>query len=251
MEKIKTAFFDLGSTLLYGKDPWLPILKDADKALVAVLREAGLPLAVNILFEDSGGFLNTYYAERGNGTYEKTASIFLKETLKDMGIQDTPDRLIRSALDSMYTITQQNWYLETDAITTLESLRRRGICLGLISNTADDVDVQQLVDRHGLRSYFDYIITSAACGIRKPDERIFQMALDHFHTQPETTIMVGDTLEADVLGANRMGMYSIWITRRVNIEGDGDLEIQPQAIISELIQIPALLTEYESTPGLQ
>ena len=55
--------------------------------------------------------------------------------------------------------------------------------------------------------------------------------------------MVGDTLEADILGANQMGIYSIWITRRVTVPEEGELAIQPQAVITSLDQIPGLLAD--------
>jgi FMN phosphatase YigB (HAD superfamily) len=56
-------------------------------------------------------------------------------------------------------------------------------------------------------------------------------------------------LNADVLGANQAGMYSIWITRRAQFPGEGELAIQPQAVVSALHQIPALLAEVEIDPG--
>jgi FMN phosphatase YigB (HAD superfamily) len=57
--------------------------------------------------------------------------------------------------------------------------------------------------------------------------------------------MVGDSLEADILGANQMGMYSIWIRRRAEVPDEGELSIQPQAVIMALDQIPSLLAEVE------
>ena len=161
------------------------------------------------------------------------------------GFQDISDSVVRAALDAMYSITQQNWYLEADAIPTLKTLREQGYRLGMISNTSDDRNVQQLVDRCGLRPYFDTILTSAGCGIRKPDARIFQLALDYFGIPPEQTAMVGDMLEADILGANQLGIYSIWISRRAQGPGEGQLKIQPQAVITTLDQIPKLLAEIE------
>jgi putative hydrolase of the HAD superfamily len=146
----------------------------------------------------------------------------------------------------MYAVTQQNWYLEEDAISTLETLKSRGYRLGLISNTSDDRNVQGIVDRTGLRPFFEVILTSAALGIRKPDERIFQIALERFGVQPGTAVMVGDTLNADVLGANQSGIYSIWITHRAQIPEEGELAIQPQAVVSALHQIPDLLAEIDN-----
>ena len=146
-------------------------------------------------------------------------------------------------MEAMYAITQENWYPEKDAGPTLRKLRERGCRLGLISNAADDENVQALVDKAGLRDEFELILSSAACGIRKPDERIFHLALEQLKVPPEKSAMIGDTLEADVLGANRMGMYSIWINRRAELPPDGPLEIQPQAVIASLSALPGLFDE--------
>ena len=190
--------------------------------------------------------MDRYYAERGTSTIEKTTFSALRELLEQKGFQDVPAPVVRAALDAMYSFTRQNWYLEADAFPTLTTLREKGYRLGMISNTSYDEDVQQLVDRWKLRPFFEIIITSAACGIRKPDRHIFQLALDYFKVPPEQTVMVGDTPEADILGANQMGIYSIWITRRAQVPEEGQLAIQPQAVISTLDQIPDLLAEVEN-----
>ncbi len=252
--QLSAIFFDLGSTLFYTKDPWPPIFKTADQALVAVLKEGGILLDGETFYNEFGGFLDAYYADRGESTVEKTTAVSLKELLEQKGFPNAPDALIRVALDAMYTVTQQNWYLEEDAISTLETLKSRGYRLGVISNTSDDITVQRLIDREGLRPFFETIVTSAALGIRKPDARIFQVALDRLQVRPAAAAMVGDTLEADVLGANRLGIYSIWITRRAQVPEEGDpstgsgqgLAIQPQAVVTALHQIPDLLAEIEN-----
>jgi HAD superfamily hydrolase (TIGR01549 family) len=242
---IRAIFFDLGSTLIYSKDPWPPIYEKADRALVEVLHQVGIPLDINPFFCEFGTFLDSYYAERGEGSIEKTTFSLLTEILKQKGLHHIHASTIRSALDAMYSITQQNWHLEPDAIPTLKTLRAAGYRLGMISNTSDDKNVQQLVDRCELRPYFDVILTSAGCGIRKPDERIFHLALDFFGLPADQTAMVGDMLEADILGANQLGIYSIWITRRAQIPAEGELKIQPQAVITALDQVPALLADLE------
>ena len=242
---IKVIFFDLGSTLIYSKDPWPPIYEKADKALVEVLHQAGIPLEINPFCCEFGSFLDSYYAERGTGTVEKTTFSLLAEILDQKGFNHIPPSTLRSALDAMYSITQQNWHLESDAIPTLKTIREAGYRLGMISNTSDDTNVQQLVDHFELRPYFDIILTSAGCGIRKPEERIFNLALDFFGLPAEQTAMVGDMLEADILGANQLGIYSIWITRRAEAPEEGELKIQPQAIITSLDQVPDLLAELE------
>jgi HAD superfamily hydrolase (TIGR01662 family) len=253
---ITTVLFDLGSTLLYSKDPWPPIFERADRALVEALQHGGIVMNSASFYADFDTFLDNYYTQRGTGTVEITTFTSLTELLAQKGFRNVPGAVIREALDAMYAVTQQNWVLEDDAIPTLDMLRERGYRLGMISNTSDDKNVQQLVDRWGLRPYFEFIVTSAGCGIRKPDERIFRLALDHFEVPPEATAMVGDTLEADILGANQIGIHSIWITRRVE---SPDFEarplreridhstayrsesLRPDATISRLNEIPSLL----------
>ncbi len=242
---LKVIFFDLGSTLIYSKDPWPPIYAQADRAMVGILQQAGIPVEIKPFSSEFDTFLDAYYAERGESPIEKTTFSVLSDLLAQYGFQDIPASVVRAALDAMYSITQQNWYLEADAIRTLETLRERGYRLGMISNTSDDRNVQQLVDRWELRPYFDAIITSAGCGIRKPDRRIFQLALENFGVPPEHTAMVGDSLEADIFGANQLSMYTIWITRRAQVPEEGELKIQPQAIITALDQISNLLEDVE------
>jgi HAD superfamily hydrolase (TIGR01662 family) len=246
MRKIKVVFFDFGSTLIYPKADWPPLYRQADQALVQVLRQANLPLEVSAIAGKFATFLDSYYALRSGSTIEKTTPTALRELLAGLGYPDVPVPVVRTALDAMYAITQQNWYLEADAIPTLKTLLDLGYRLGMISNTSDDKNVQQLLDREGLRPYFETILTSAGCGIRKPDARIFQLGLDHFGIAPEQAAMVGDLLETDILGANQAGIYSIWITRRVQIPEEGELGIQPQAAIGALDQIPDLLTQIEA-----
>ena len=246
---IKVVFFDLGSTLVYSKDPWPPFYERADRALAETLSSSGIRVDSADFQKEFGGFLGAYYMNNTQEILEKTTYHLLRETLSQKGFRDTPEPVLRAALAAMYAVTQQNWYLEEDAISTLETLKDRGFQLGLISNTSDDKNVQGIVDRCGLRPFFETIITSAALGIRKPDPRIFQVALAHFRVPPDAAAMVGDLLNADVLGANQAGIYSIWITRRVQLPDEGELAIQPQAVVTALHQIPDLLAEIEKDPS--
>ncbi len=131
--------------------------------------------------------------------------------------------------------------LEDDAIPVLQVLQRSGYRLGILSNGAEDLNTYELIDKSKLRSYFEFILSSAAFGKRKPHPGIFQAALDHFQISTEETVMVGDNYEADILGAHQLGINTIWIRRRVP-----DLmeypPIPPEAIVSTLSEIPPLLS---------
>jgi putative hydrolase of the HAD superfamily len=243
---MKVIFLDLGSTLIYAQEPWPPVLARADQELVRCLHQAGFPIESNTLRRDFDTFLDAYYDQRDKENVEPTAFVFLRDLLTENGFGSVPDPILRRALGSMYAVTERNWRVEEDAISTLVSLRETGYRLGMISNTSDDNNVQALVDQGGFRPFFDLILTSAGCGYRKPHPRIFQIALEHFRIQPEQALMVGDTLEADIAGANSLGIYSVWITRRAILPADGELPIQPQAVISSLAELPPLLADLES-----
>jgi HAD superfamily hydrolase (TIGR01549 family) len=245
--RLSVIFFDFGSTLIYSKDPWRPIYESADQAMLESLRLAGIEFDRSAFSGAFDTFLTTYYAERGAGVIERTTGSLLFELLQQQGFENVPASVVRNALDALYGVTQKNWYLEDDAIPTLTALLDSGYRLGMISNTSDDENVLQLLDCWDLRPYFELILTSAGCGIRKPDERIFQLGLNHFRVHPEQAAMVGDTLQADVLGAKEAGLFSIWITRRIEAS-DLDLAktpqpapVHPDAIVDRLTAIPPLL----------
>jgi len=136
--------------------------------------------------------------------------------------------------------------LEADAHATLQELLRRGYRLGMVTNAADAVDVGKIVDNHRLRIYFDDIIISADFGIRKPDPRIFEIALKRLGADPASAVMVGDNLSADILGAHRAGMRGIWITRRSEDPRNALLRntIIPDGEVKSLEEIPSLLQDW-------
>lgn len=143
----------------------------------------------------------------------------------------------------MYAVSQAHWYPEADAVETLQQLKEAGYRIGIISNAADEQDVDNLVENAEIRPYLDFVLTSAACGLRKPSPVIFQQALGQLGTSPDQTVMVGDLLRPDVFGAQQMGIFSVWVTRRAdNPENNHYAEtITPDEQISTLSELPGLL----------
>ncbi len=241
---IYAVLFDLGGTLIYFDGEWPQVIQESNQELLQSLLSAGLRIQDGEVF--LGQFrarLERYYAERETEFIEFTTAYILRALLEEWGFVNVPDSTIRQALDRMYAVSQMHWKAEADAHPTLQWLRQRGYRLGLISNAGDDNDVQTLVDQACLRPYFDLILTSAALGIRKPNPRIFQIALAHWGIQPAQAAMVGDTLGADILGARNAGLFSIWITRRASTPANRAHEntIHPDATITALSELPALL----------
>lgn len=109
-----------------------------------------------------------------------------------------------------------------DMQSTLIELARRGYRLGLVSNTTSRSEGFAVLESQGLLPYFDTLILSTVCGIRKPDPAIFALALSELGLSPDQVAYVGDRPERDVLGARRAG-----IARTVVIRLTEPLELPP------------------------
>lgn len=246
--RIEGVIFDLGSTLIYFDGHWPEVIARADSELYAALEAAGLCLDRDEFLARFRERMDDYYREREAEFIEYTTLYILRTLLAEWGYPQVQDGVLTHALERMYAVSQSFWKAEEDTKRTLEALRRRGYRLALISNAGDDRDVQALVDQAGIREYFDLILTSAALGVRKPNPAIFQAVLDHWKLEPAQTVMVGDTLGADILGARNAGIPGIWINRRADTPANrAHAEtIHPDAVISTLDELLPVLEAMET-----
>ena len=238
---LRAVIFDLGGTLMYERDSWHAVTSKGDEALTRYLIGKGMELNLSTFPVEFRRRLGEYFAQREKDLLETTYTFVLIELLKDKGYTNLPDDIIRKALDSLFVVTQTNWVLEEDALPTLKKLEKDGYRMGLISNAGDDQDVHQLVSRFGISQYFDFILTSAACSYRKPHPRIFELGIANWYFLPSETVMVGDNLDADIRGAKAAGLYAVWISRRAGPSSEDQPRVQPDASVSTLSEIPAIL----------
>jgi putative hydrolase of the HAD superfamily len=245
--RFEVILFDLGSTLLYFDGPWSELVGEMHQQLYLRLKGSGLDFPQEAFMRDFRSQMEVYHARRETDFREYTTMAILKKVLEGWGYPAVQDEELEKAIAAMYAVSQRHWQIEEDTIQTLQILGGRSYRLGLISNAGDDADVQMLVDNAGIRSYFDLILTSAGESIRKPDPYIFRKALDYWSIKPHQAVMVGDTLNADILGANNAGMFSIWINRRVDKSRltQEEKNIKPDATISSLGELPPLLEKLE------
>ncbi|HTV21014.1 MAG TPA: HAD family hydrolase [Polyangiaceae bacterium] len=96
-----------------------------------------------------------------------------------------------------------------DAIATLEALRARGIAIAIVTNGRADTQAAK-VERLGLEPFVAATLISEREGIRKPDRRIFELALSRIGVSAEEAWHVGDHPMADVAGAHAAGLTAIW-----------------------------------------
>ena len=104
-----------------------------------------------------------------------------------------------------------DWRVYDDVREILAALRARGAALGVISNWTGDLD--EVLDRVGLRSAFDFVLDSAHVGFEKPHPDIFAEALRRASCAPEHALHVGDSPEHDVDGALGSGLHAVLLDR--------------------------------------
>ena len=94
----------------------------------------------------------------------------------------------------------------------MEYLRRRGYRMHMTSNGFHEVQYKKL-KACGLRPYFDTIILSEDAGANKPSSAFFDYALRQSSAERQTTLMIGDNLQTDILGALNAGIDALLFNR--------------------------------------
>jgi len=124
----------------------------------------------------------------------------------------------------------ENFELYEDTVPVLDELRRAGLGIGLVSNSARDVHA---FARHHALS-IDAGISSFHHGRTKPHASIFRAVLDLIDVEPADAVMVGDTIADDVEGARALGMRAILLDRAGSHPG-----FEPR--LDDLYGLPAAL----------
>ena len=155
---------------------------------------------------------------------------FTERIVRGMGGADAD-----SAYDCAVEITRgwerhENFELYDDVIPVLDELRRAGLKIGLVSNSARDVHA--FARHHALE--IDAGISSFHHGKTKPHASIFRAVLDLLGVAPTEAAMVGDTIEADIDGALALGMRAVLVDRL-----DLDQDYEPRIV--DLNALPSVL----------
>jgi putative hydrolase of the HAD superfamily len=216
---LKAALFDWGDTLMqFAYDETL--LEAGHRAGLEALGRDGAPGA---------GALAAHFRERYEplfwvpGTVEEVEYPGLvRQLLGDFGVELSDDEL-GLFLEAEHAAWQPARLLAPTTHALLESLRARGLKLGLVSNAFDPGwllhrDLEQM----GIAERLDFAVFSSEVGKRKPHPAIFEHALEALEVEPQQAVFVGDRLYEDVRGAGELGMTTVqalWF--RADEQADG------------------------------
>ena len=126
--------------------------------------------------------------------------------------------------------------LKPDAAVVIPALSRRGYRMGVISNTTSTLDLPRFIEECGLEKYFEVVILSSVCGVRKPDPEIFWKATRQMQLKPEQCAYLGNKISTDVVGPRRAG-YGMAMIVEAKPTATDILSVpieKPDAVIHEL-----------------
>lgn len=120
----------------------------------------------------------------------------------------------------------------------MDYLKGKGYRMHMCSNGFHEVQYKKLA-ACGLRKYFDTIILSEDAGVNKPSPRYFDYALDRSGAERQNTLMIGDNLQSDILGALNAGIDAMLFNRwAIN---EQDITQKPTFIVERLQDIMNIL----------
>ena len=123
--------------------------------------------------------------------------------------------------------------LVPDTIEVLEYLRPN-YNLHIITNGFEEIQEKKMRESN-ISQYFDQVVNSEMAGVKKPNPKIFQLALKMASVSPEKSLMIGDNIEADILGAKAVGFNAL------HLNAHNDPEHDHCQMIQELREIKSYL----------
>ncbi|RSL57614.1 hypothetical protein CEP54_008202 [Fusarium duplospermum] len=193
----KVVFFDLGGTLFDHYHSMRLAISAIQLTYPGLERKN-----VEELVEKYNAALHQAYDEYLNKviTYEEADIPKIDLFFAAVGLpKPSPDVVkgFRAGYKAVYRTTRRP---TPGTVETLLRLRKHGYRIGIITNGQIE-DQEDKAEAIGIRRLIDRIITSEEAGYRKPDPRIFQYAMEKLGASPETTFMIGDSVDSDIKGA--------------------------------------------------
>src|SRR5262245_41159991 len=205
--KYKHLFFDLDHTLWDFEANARATLSELYRSLN--LQERGV--------NDFDLFYRNYLAhneklwERYRNGYIKQEELRVKRmwlSLLDFKIAD--DKLAQELSVRFLDLLPTRTILFPYTKEILEYLIARGYVLHLITNGFEKTQHNKLM-YSGLKSFFKEVITSEGSGSLKPNKEIFEFALQRTGAKPAESIMIGDSVEVDIIGAMNAGIDQVYV----------------------------------------
>ena len=239
MAAIKGVFFDLGGTLRIAEK--VPEHQERAKARMAELAGA----------EDVQAFIDMVEAR-----YEPYRDWALTEN-KEAGdydlwakwlLPELPEEKLQAICHEMtyqYRQVKGLRHLVDGGLEVIQTLHARGYKLGIISNLIGEAEIYDWLRDDNLEQYFDAVILSSVCHIRKPDPQMYFLGCEALGLKPEECASVADNLNRDITGAKaaHIGANILYISPEKLAKKTITDENRPDYIVhrfTDILELPFL-----------
>lgn len=211
MKEITDIFFDLDHTL------W-DFDKNSELTFETIFNEHKIDLPLKEFLEVYLPVNKKYWKlfrdgeiEQHNLRYKRLSEVF------DVLNYKTSDQMIDELSQAYIDYLPHQNHLFPHTMEVLSYLQNK-YKLHIITNGFYEVQHKKLGNSK-LAPFFKTITTSEDAGVKKPNKIIFEYALDIAETKSSKSIMIGDSLEADIYGAEALGMQAIFFGKDNNYKG--------------------------------
>lgn len=217
---VRCLLFDLGGTLWYRNEAVWPQLKGSAFRKAGAMLHGHVPAGFGTHDDEAlGRLLHRALKERARAIVaqsplrEANGPAAIEQVLLDWGLEGISRAFATGLFQALNMPVDLSRTLFDDTLRTLSMLQARGFELGVVTNRLwGGHPFVHGMEAIGLLRYFDPLkmAVSADLGVRKPAPEIFLHALRAHDVRPDETVMVGNSLAADVKGAREMGILAVW-----------------------------------------
>ena len=178
--------------------------------LARFLSYQGLQITGELLHAAFVDYVRSMQESRGEAYPEIDMVRIFQQLLTERGCV-VPEAFAVSVTQLLRTLSIRRFRPFPDTLRTLQTLRG-AFPLGIITD-AQRVFVEPELVQAGVDEYFEVRVISSDYGFRKPDQRLFETALQLLDVRPADAIYVGDDLFRDIYGAQSAGMRGVFVQR--------------------------------------
>ena len=219
---IKGFIFDYGGTLDTGGQHWGKVIWHAYERQQVPVSEADFREA----YVHGERTLGKNPIIKPDFTFKRTLEEKIRIELEYLG----KPKYQQAIVDDLYARTQAETAKSREVLLELKQRYR----MVLVSNFYGNIST--VLEEFGLDGIFENIVESAVVGVRKPDPKIFSFGVEALGMQPEEVMVVGDSMDKDIIPATKAGCHTVWFEGEgwTDDPVDGD---QADFIISEITEL--------------
>src|SRR5260221_11122234 len=237
MTDIRAVLFDFGGTLF----DYETVAPGERESIVELARWAGVEVDSREILRAYRGALKRVFYDYLPRSYYLHRDLFRDaiQCMADSFSIALTDELLARYRERQWERRARDFVLREGVRETLDALRERGLHLGIVSNIDDD-QLGHMLELSQIEPHFHSVLSSEYAQSCKPDPGIFSEALRRAECAPHEALFVGDSLQQDIAGANRVGLRSVLIWSDSDREPTIG-EHQPKHVIRRMSELLELL----------